>query len=121
MSRPTALQYDTTADQPAFGAEGNKPRHRRHAISDNAMENLWVRLKTGNRIRPRDAQMLRHLDVPPFRDSGIYELSANGYVIAVGMPGAAERVDDAALLRTFEGRFGIPVSFSGALRSSGRL
>ena len=116
MFRRTALQQHTSAAQPTFHGQALMPSHRPHSISSNAMENLWVRLKAGNRIRPRDAQMLRQLDVPPFRDNGIYELSANGYVVAVGMPGDAEQVDDDALLQAFEIRYGVPTSFSGVLR-----
>lgn len=116
MFRRTALQQHTSAVQPTFHGQGIMPSHRQHSISSNAMENLWVRLKAGNRIRPRDAQMLRQLDVPPFKDNGIYELSANGYVVAVGMPGDAEQVDDDALLQAFEIKYGVPASFSGVLR-----
>ena len=116
MFRRTALQQHTSAAQPTFHGQALMPSHRPHSISSNAMENLWVRLKAGSHLRPRVAQMLRQLDVPPFKDTGIYELSASGYVVAVGMPGEAEQIDDGALLQAFETRYGVPVSFSGVLR-----
>lgn len=111
-----ALQQPTSATQPIFHGQGTMRSHRQLSLSANAMENLWVRLKAGSRLRPRDAQMLRQLDVPPLKDTGIYELSASGYVVAVGMPGEAEQIDDGALLQAFETRYGVPVSFSGVLR-----
>lgn len=84
-------------------------------VSPRAMESLWVRLKAGDRIRPRDAQLLRRLSVPPFVACGVYELDACGYVVAVGLPDASERLDAARLLSDFESVYGIPTTFSGPL------
>lgn len=83
------------------------------------MESLWVRLKAGERVRPKDAQLLRRLGVPPFDRHGIYELSASGYVVAVGMPERSQRIDANALLRQFEHRYGIPKSFSHLIPHGG--
>lgn len=80
-----------------------------------SMECLWVRLKAGDRIRPRDAQLLKRLAVAPFDQCGIYELNSCGYVVAVGLPDSSERLDAEALLSCFEARYGIPVSFSKAI------
>lgn len=84
------------------------------------MESLWVRLKAGDRIRPRDAQLLKRLAVPPFDGFGIYELNACGYVVAVGLPDSGQPLDAEALLRSFEDRYGIPASFSGAIPADTR-
>lgn len=80
------------------------------AASPHCLENLWVRLKVGDRLRPRDAELLRRLDLPPFDGSLVYELDARGYVIAVGLPGETRAVDAARLLAAFEARYGIPVA-----------
>jgi hypothetical protein len=84
-------------------------------ISLRSMESLWVRLKAGDRIRPRDAQLLKRLAIPPFDGCGIYELNANGYVVAVGLPDSNQRLDAGALLFIFESRYGIPVTYSDAI------
>lgn len=84
-------------------------------ISPRAMESLWVRLKAGDRLRPRDAQLLKRLNVRPFDGCGVYELDACGYVVAVGLPGASQRLDARCLLAEFEAVYGIPRTFSGPL------
>ncbi len=84
-------------------------------VNLRSMESLWVRLKTGDRIRPRDALLLKRLSVSPFDQCGIYELNAYGYVVAVGLPCNSERIDAEALLRNFETHYGIPVSFSDGI------
>jgi hypothetical protein len=78
------------------------------AVSPRCLENLWVRLKVGDRLRPRDAESLRRLALPPFDASLVYEVDARGYVIAVGLPGETRAVDAARLLDVFEARYGIP-------------
>jgi hypothetical protein len=84
-------------------------------VSMRNMESLWVRLKAGDRIRPKDAQLLRRLAIQPFDNCGIYELNACGYVVAVGWPDSSQQLDAAALLRRFEIRYGIPVSYSNTI------
>ena len=86
-------------------------------VSMRNMESLWVRLKTGDRIRLKDAQLLRRLAIQPFENCGIYELNACGYVVAVGFPDSSKRIDAATLLLGFESRYGIPLSYSGAFQS----
>ena len=78
------------------------------AVSLRCLENLWVRLKVGDRLRPRDAEMLRRLKLPPFDRSMVYQVNARGYVIAVGLPGETQGVDSHRLLAAFEARYGIP-------------
>lgn len=77
-------------------------------VGPRGLENLWVRLKVGDRLRPRDAEALRHLKLPPFDGSMVYQLDARGYVVAVGLPGETRTVDAARLLAAFETRYGIP-------------
>jgi len=80
-------------------------------VSARCLETLWVRLKVGDRLRPRDAEALRRLALPPFDRSAVYEVDCRGYVIAVGLPGEREPLDAARLLTTFEARFGVPEGF----------
>ncbi|MGF1631056.1 MAG: hypothetical protein ACFCUT_16405 [Kiloniellaceae bacterium] len=80
-------------------------------VSLRCLENLWVRLKVGDRLRPRDAETLRRLALSPFDRSTVYELDSRGYVIAVGLPGETHLLDAGALLAVFEARFGVPASF----------
>jgi len=80
-------------------------------ISPRCLENLWVRLKVGGRLRPRDAETLRRLALAPFDRGTVYEVDCNGYVIAVGLPGDTEAVDAAGLLAAFEARFGVPEGY----------
>ena len=88
-------------------------------VSPRCLENLWVRLKVGDRLRPRDAETLRRLALAPFDGSVVYELDSRGYVIAVGLPGATQAVDAGALLAAFEARFGIPDAYGApALRAA---
>lgn len=104
----------------AHTINGSEDRVVPDAISNiglRSMESLWVRLKAGDRIRPRDALLLKRLSVPPFDQCGVYELNACGYVVAVGLPNSSEQLDAEALLRSFEAYYGIPVSFSGAVQS----
>lgn len=95
----------TRENKPYSGCPGT-------GVSLRTIESLWVRLKAGDRVRPKDAQLLRRLGVPPFDRFGIYELNASGYVIGVGMPDRNESVDAMSLLRQFENRFGVPETFS---------
>lgn len=83
--------------------------------SPGSLECLWVRLKVGGRIRPRDAQLLRRLALTPFDRGVVYEMDAQGYVIAVGLPGELQKIDHAALLDEFERRFGVPESFTNVV------
>lgn len=80
-------------------------------VSARCLESLWIRLKVGDRLRPRDAETLRRLALPPFERGAVYELDSRGYVIAVGLPGETEAVDAHRLLVAFESRFGVPVTF----------
>ncbi len=102
------IGFDEDAAQRAGDAFGISPR---------TMESLWVRLKAGDRIRPRDAQLLRRLSVRPFDACGVYELDACGYVVAVGLPGDSQQLDAGHLLSEFEAAYGIPTTFSGPLAS----
>lgn len=77
-------------------------------VSPRSLENLWVRLKVGDRLRPRDAETLRRLAVPPFDGSVVYQVDARGYVVAVGLPGETRVVDPRRLLAAFEARYGVP-------------
>lgn len=83
----------------------------RGEVGARCLESLWIRLKVGDRLRPRDAETLRRLALPPFDRSMVYEVDCRGYVIAVGLPGETEAVDARRLLAAFEERFGVPVSF----------
>lgn len=83
--------------------------------SQRSMESLWVRLKVGGRIRPRDAQLLRRLALEPFNRGVVFEMNSQGYVIAVGIPGNLEPIDHAGLLAAFERYFGVPESFSNVV------
>lgn len=83
------------------------------AVTSRAVENLWVRLKVGDRIRPRDALLLRRLGLRPFADSAVYETDARGYVVGIGAPGLTSPVDPVAVIDAFEQRFGIPQSCHG--------
>ena len=103
-----AIDYNEDTAQRAGDAFGISPR---------TMESLWVRLKAGDRIRPRDAQLLKRLSVQPFVDCGVYELDACGYVIAVGLPGDNKQLDGGLLLSEFESAYGVPATFSGPLGS----
>lgn len=102
------IGYNDEAAQRAGDAFGISPR---------TMESLWVRLKAGDRIRPRDAQLLRRLSVQPFDTCGVYELDACGYVVAVGLPGDSQQLDARRLLSEFESIYGVPATFSGPLSS----
>lgn len=93
---------------------GRRPRPAEAAVNPRCLESLWVRLKVGDRLRPRDAEVLRRLALPPFDRSTVYEVDSRGYVIAVGLPGETEPVDADSLLATFEARFGVPVSFAAS-------
>lgn len=77
-----------------------------------SLEKLWVRLRAGDRIRPRDAFQLRRLSIPPFDYCFVYELDANGYVVRVGMPGNMRLVDADKVLSSFEDRFGVPETYT---------
>ena len=83
------------------------------AVTASAMENLWVRLKVGDRLRPRDALLLRRLGLPPFEGSAVYETDSRGYIVGVGTPGQTRRVDPDAVVTAFEKRFGTPQSCHG--------
>lgn len=83
--------------------------------SPRSMESLWVRLKVGGRIRPRDAQLLRRLALAPFDQGVVYEMNAQGYVVAVGLPGDLQQVDHLRLIAAFERRFGVPESFTNVV------
>lgn len=83
--------------------------------SPRSMESLWIRLKVGGRIRPRDAQLLRRLAVAPFDRGVVYEMNAQGYIVAVGVPGDLQPVDHASLLAAFERGFGVPESFANVV------
>ena len=85
------------------------------AISPRCLESLWVRLKVGDRLRPRDAETLRRLKLPPFDRSAVYQIDARGYVIAVGLPGETQAVEAGRLLTAFEARYGVPAGCSPAL------
>lgn len=91
-------------------------RARAGAVSPRCLESLWVRLKVGDRLRPRDAEVLRRLALPPFDRSTVYEVDCRGYVIAVGLPDETEAVDAGRLLAAFEARFGIPAGFQPLCR-----
>jgi len=88
--------------------------------SPRRLESLWIRLMVGGRIRPRDAEMLRRLMLPPFERGVVYELNAQGYVIAVGMPGNVQPIDHAKLLAAFESSFGEPESFNNVITFQAR-
>lgn len=105
----------------AIEFEGTTMPSAGKGINARVMESLWVRLKAGGRVRPRDAQLLKRLGVSPFDGYGVYELDACGYVVAVGLPGSSERLDAGALLRDFEARFGIPATFSGPFSEESRI
>jgi len=90
----------------------------RSTIGPRCLESLWVRLKVGDRLRPRDAETLRRLALPPFDGSAVYQIDARGYVIAVGLPGEAQAVEAGRLLAVFEARYGIPAGCAGALRAA---
>ena len=77
-------------------------------VSARCLENLWVRLKVGDRLRPRDAETLRRIALPPFDGSMVYQVDARGYVVAVGLPGETRPVDPRRLLAAFEARYGVP-------------
>ncbi|MPZ10731.1 MAG: hypothetical protein GEU89_11050 [Kiloniellaceae bacterium] len=89
-------------------------------LRPHCLESLWIRLKVGDRLRPRDAVALRRLGLPPFDRSSVYvyEVDFRGYVIAVGLPGERQRLDAAVLLAAFEARFGVPASFAPSLRAA---
>jgi hypothetical protein len=84
-------------------------------VARHSLESLWVRLKVGGRVRPRDAQLLRRLSVPPFDESTVYELDSHGYVIALGLPGHTQTINAIKLLADFEARFGTPESFTNVV------
>ncbi len=91
----------------------NPPPKRKHASVDaSALENLWLRLSVGNRIRPRDAFLLRRLAVPPFDLGVVFEQDVNGYITGVGTPEALCKIDAGRLLSEFENRVGIPTTFA---------
>jgi hypothetical protein len=90
---------------------GDPTRGSADGVSARCLENLWVRLKVGDRLRPRDAETLRRLALAPFDRSTVYEVDSRGYVIAVGLPESRRVLDAAALLDAFEARFGVPAGF----------
>ena len=85
------------------------------AVGPRCLESLWVRLKVGDRLRPRDAETLRRLALPPFDRSAVYQVDARGYVIAVGLPGETQAVEACRLLAAFEARYGVPAGCGPAL------
>lgn len=74
------------------------------------LESLWVRLHVEGRIRVCDAVFLRHLNVPPFDASCVFQVDAAGYVVTVGMPGATVPVSAPHVRQAFELRYGVPQS-----------
>jgi hypothetical protein len=101
------------------GAEEATRHGKGGGVSPRCLENLWVRLKVGGRLRPRDAETLRRLALAPFHCSTVYEVDSRGYVIAVGLPGETQALDAGDLLAAFEARFGVPASFAPvALRAA---
>lgn len=94
------------------GAEPAREGASACGVSLRCLENLWVRLKVGDRLRPRDAETLRRLALSPFDRSTVYEVDSRGYVIAVGLPGETQFLDAGVLLAAFEARFGVPPSFA---------
>src|SRR5690606_32199234 len=118
-----------TTKRPAAMADGRQrlepaaaPPPARDALppGPQCLESLWLRLKVGGRVRPRDALLLRRLALAPFDASAVYEVDGRGYVVAVGLPGERQRIDAATLLRAFESRFGIPESFSNVVPFNAR-
>lgn len=103
-----------------MAAPGSAKTAHASPLDPRRLESLWVRLKLGARIRPRDAEQLRRLSVPPFDQGCVYELDALGYVVAVGLPGKTRQVNPAALLAEFQARFGAPEDFMNAGSLSAR-
>ena len=50
------------------------------------LENLRYRIMAGGPLRPQDALLLRDLEIPPFVDAYVFELSSDNAVVRVGNP-----------------------------------
>ena len=89
-------------------------------ITPASIENLWLRLRAGDRVRPRDALLLRKLAIPPFENGLLFELDINGYVIGIGFPDDVKEIEAHELLAAFEARVGVPRTFYARCPETGQ-